>query len=719
MAASTTTTSSTSQRRTPTTTACTASDSATGRRTPTLLSACVAGLLCVLSICVHATQPNIGRVRVSPDGNRVLAIVTDGMERIVAVSDLVSGSRTVAFRSGKGQSLGLCDWISSERIVCETFVFRGENGPRYDRRRVIRLVAVDHDGGNPRPLLDKRPSRAPLLGGVTRGAGIPLEDLEHALVSRLPSAPGVVLISASREATPYTTVYRVDTRSDASERVVQWQQGVLFWHADLQGDVRVGTGNYSFGPRDSGRMDEPWLGPTAVARDDAGGWLRLDVSHLATPVGPRQMAGPSVLGFSHDGQHVYYVAVAGDDERAAVWAADPGSLEPSQLIKADPEQDVRATAVRGRACGVVGFAHALPANPLTWLDAEFGKAVAAAARRHSLAKVVAVPSMSDDCRRMVLASSDERTYLRFHLLDLATNSIRHLGGHDVGTDSRSATERRTVRYSTRDGRTLPMALTLPVTAGGPPPVVVLLDDGAVDDPESLDTWPHILATRGYAVAQPVIRGYRGYGAKFRLAGLQMHGRRLQEDVADALAWLGGRKLVDGSRACIAGRGKGAHFALAAVVARPDGAKHLPRCAAAYAVLNTRSTRRRHDEPLDSRVCGWFPCGDWEDWAAPEEMRRATRRIGHLVPERVPVDDTLFRTPLAEAEHPGVPILIKTQGRARVHQRSTRRFRADLEKAGFFQHIAPGGGAFETEFLDEAIELFDEVLLSAESRSQRP
>jgi len=101
------------------------------------------------------------------------------------------------------------------------------------------------------------------------------------------------------------------------------------------------------------------------------------------------------------------------------------------------------------------------------------------------------------------------------------------------------------------------------------------------------------------------------------------------------------------------------------------------------------------------------------------MRRATRRIGHLVPERVPVDDTLFRTPLAEAEHPGVPILIKTQGRARVHQRSTRRFRADLEKAGFFQHIAPGGGAFETEFLDEAIELFDEVLLSAESRSQRP
>lgn len=716
MAESTTTTSSTSPQRTPTTTACTASERATSRRTPTFLWACVCGLFCILAIDVHATQPNIGKVRVSPDGNRILAIVTDGMERVLAVSDLGSGTRTVALRSGKGQSIDQCNWISNERIVCETFVFRGHSAPPYDRRRVIRLVAVDHDGGNPRPLLDRLPSRAPLLGGVTRGAGIPMEDLEHALVSRLPGARGFALVSASREASPYTTVYRVDTRSGASERVVPWQQGVLFWHADWQGEVRLGNGHYSFGPRDSGRMDEPWLGPTAVARDDAGGWRRLDVSRLATPVGRQQMAGPRVLGFSHDGKNVYYEAVAGDDERTALWAADPATLEPARRIKADAEQDIRAMAIGGRACGVVGFAHALPTSPLTWLDVELGTAVAALAHRHALAKVVAVPSMSDDCRRMVLASSDERTYLRFHLLDLATGTVRHLGGYDVGGDSRSASERRMVRFSTRDGLSLPMALTLPVAGGGQPPVVVLLDDGTVDDPESLDTWPHLLATRGYAVAQPVIRGYRGYGAKFRLAGLQMHGRRLQEDVADALAWLAERELVDGSRACIAGRGKGAHFALAAVVARDDGAQHLPRCAAAYAVLDARSTKRRHDEPLDSRVCGWFPCGDWEDWAAPAHMRRVTRRIGHLVPERVPVEDTLFRTPLAEAEHPGIPILIKTQGRARVHHKSTRRFRADLDKAGFFQHIAPGGGTLETEFLEEAVELFDEVLLGAERRS---
>lgn len=696
-----------------TTTASTASVRIAPRRAARRLSACLAALICVCAISVHAVQPNIGRVRVSPDGDRILAIATDGTESVLAVSDLATGTRTVALRSGKRQSLDACNWISGERVVCTMFVFRGGAAASYDRRRVIRLVAVDHDGGHPVPLLDRPPARPPRLGGGTRGAGIALEDLEHALVGRVPGAPDHALVSSSREASPYTTVFRVDTRSGAFERVVRWQQGILFWHADWDGDVLVGNGHYSFGPR----LDEPWLGPTAVVRNGAEDWRRIDVSQLATPVGPRQMAGPRILGFSRDAADVYYEAAA-DGERVALWAAKAGTLEPNRPIKSDPERDVRAMVIGGRACGIVGFAHALPNTPLTWLDRDFGKAVGAAADKHGLGEIVAVPSMSDDCRRIILASSDQRTYLRFHLLDLETHTVRHLGGHDVGVANRSSTERRMVRYRTREGLALPMALTLPTTMAGPPPVIVVLDDGANEDVESLDTWPHYFAQRGYAVAQPAIRGHRGYGAEFQLAGLRMRGRRMQEDVADALAWLAGEGVVDGESACIAGRGRGAHFALAAVVTRDDGEQGLPRCAAAYAVLDARATKRRHDEPLDSRVCGWFPCGDWEDWAAPAKMRRIMSPIRRYVPDRLPEEDTLYRTPLAESEHPGIPILVKTEGPATVHEKASRRFRADVEKVGFLQRTAPGGGDFEAEFLDEAVSLFDRVLLGEERRDVR-
>ena len=374
--------------------------------------------------------------------------------------------------------------------------------------------------------------------------------------------------------------------------------------------------------------------------------------------------------------------------------------------------------IGGRACGIVGFAHALPNTPLTWLDRDFGKAVGAAADKHGLGTIVAVPSMSDDCRRIILTSSDRRTYLRFHLLDRKTDTVRHLGGHDVGVANRSSTERRMVRYRTREGLALPMALTLPTTVAGPPPVIVLLDDGANEDVESLDTWPHYFAQRGYAVAQPAIRGYRGYGAEFQLAGLRMRGRRMQEDVADALAWLAGEGVVDGeSRASRAAAG--------APTSR--WRRSWPEAMA----NRTRHVARRHTpfstpgRPSVGTTSRWtrasaagFPCGDWEDWAAPAKMRRIMSPIRRYVPDRLPEEDTLYRPPLAEPEHPGIPILVKTEGPATVHEKASLRFRADVEKVGFFQKIAPGGGDFETEFLDEAVSLFDRVLLGAEDNARR-
>ena len=689
-----------------TTTACMANALATQGRA-VFLAACVSGLAPpAWPADVHAGQPSVGRVRVSPDGNRILAIANDGARRALAVSDLGTGEKFVALRAGDAQSLGTCDWVSTDRIVCEMFLFPGQHAPPYGRHRIVRLVAVDYDGRNPLPLLDSPPRRPPRLAGVSPGVALPYKDLENSLVSRLPGAPDAVLVSASREATPYTTVYRVDTRTGTSARVVGWQSGILYWHATWEGKVLLGTGDYSFGTV----ADEPWIGPTAVARGRAGRWHRIDVAHLSRPIGPRQVAGPRILGFSLDESEVYYEAAADDEERTALWVGDVAGMGSPRKLVADSELDVRAMPIGGRKCGVVGFAHVLPGAPLTWLDDELGAEVGAAARRNGLPKIVAVPSMSDDCRRLVLASTDDRTYIRFHLLDRSTGDVRGLGGHDVGVGRRPATERRTVRFPTRDGLALPMALTLPTAAASAlPPVIVLLDDHVDDDPESLDTWPHFFAVRGYAVAQPAIRGQRGYGTSFRTTGLEMRGRRLREDVADALDWLSAQQLADGAHACIAGRGKGAHFALVVAVAPTDEETVLPRCAAAYAVLDIQATKRRHDEPLDSRVCGWFPCGDWEAWASPSFMRRAARHV----PGARHGDKTLHRSPLEDARHPGFPILIKTEGVATIHEKGTRRFRADIGKTGFVRHAAPRGSAVEAEFLIEAARLFDEVLLDTE------
>ena len=670
------------------------------------VEASAVAVLLACAVVAHGQQPSIGQARISPLGDRVLALASDGNSRAVVVMDLGSGEREAVLRNGPGQSLGACDWVSNERFVCELFVFSERNTAPFGRKRILRLVAVDHDGRDPRQLLDKPPRRPPKLGGKGHGgSGIPLEDLEHKLVHRLPGEPDHVLVSASRVATPYTTVYRVHTRTGKMRRVVRWQQGILFWHADWEGRVRLGTGAFSFGDV----VGEPWFGPVAVTSTPKGGWKRVDVADLSVPIGRWDVMGPRVRGFSVDGTTAYVEASVRGADRVALWAADSKTLEPLRSIKAHPERDVRAIPVGARDCGIVGFSHSLPGDPFTWLDREFGRQVARATAAEPGAKIVAVPSMSDDCQTMVLVSTDERTFVRFHLFDRSTGESRHLGGRSVDVASRGASKRSRVRFDTRDGKTLPMALTLPTSGAGIAPTVVLLNEPETN-PERLDAWPHFFASRGYAVAQPAFRGVRGYGATFQIAGREMEGRRLQEDVEDALAWLSRKGVSDVSRACFTGRGRGGHLALAAALTVPDGGT-VRRCAAAFAVRNAADTKRRLDEPLDYRVCGWYPCGDWESWSAPGH--RAVRMAARFVPERFATMSSTRISPVVNAPHPGFPILIKTSGEGVVHERGSRRFRSDLVKTGFIDNVVPGDSPFEEEFLEEAADLFDEVLLGAE------
>lgn len=657
----------------------------------------------------YGAAPAVDRVRISPGGDRVVAVVSGEGRSGAAVADVATGKLTVVLQPDRRtQLLDACDWASNDRVVCSMFVFRRtRDGPPYPRRRLVRLVAVDHDGGELLALLDRPPARTPRMGGVYSVADIPFFDMEHVVVDHLPADPRHVLVAAPREATPYTTVYRVDVRTGAHVPIVGWQPGISFWSTDREGRVRVGTGQYEYGP---GRyIDEPWKGPTAVAADAAGRLLRVDVAELSGRIGTKEIVGPRVLGFSDDGARAYYEGRVRGADRAALWEAEVETLRPLRRIAAHPVRDVRAAVVAGRDCGVVGFAHPLPGRPFTWLDAGFGRDVEAAAAR-LVGEVVAVPSMSADCRRLVLVATDWRTRRSFHLLDRADGTVRSLGEQYPAIADGHLSERRSVRYRTRDGLDLPMVLTLPMSAAPrPPPVVVLLTyEEAADGVASLDTWPHFFARRGYAVAQPAVRGAKGYGTEFHVAGLHRRAAKLQEDVEDALAQLAVEGLGDPTRVCFAGRGRSGHLALvAASTDRPDSPAGR-RCAAAFAALEVRSTRRGHHNPFDADLCNFFPCGDWMRWAAHDVIRKRPFAPSRWREENVP-KSSLLRSPLADFAHPGFPVLIQGGGDGTVHLGNTKRFRADVQLLRFFEHVAPVGSDAETEFLAAAAALLGEVL----------
>lgn len=658
------------------------------------------------------SAPWITDVRLSPDGLKVLAIAIRDHRRVLVVVDLAVGSAVEPLATeASNQLLDECDWVTTTRIVCSVFVFQSNrDGGTYPRRRVVRLVAVEHDGANPLVLLDDPPRRPPRIGGGPRGAGIPLEDMEHLVVSRLLGEAQHVLVSASREASPYTSVYRVNIQDGRIERVVRWQQGILFWHADWQGRVRLGTGWYAAG-RGVPNPREPWRGPTAVARSGAGEdatfaarFERLDVSRTATRVSQNELGGPRVLGFSKAGRDVYYLARVEGADRISLWVADSSTLEPRQQLAQDGVRDMHGWAIGAEGCGTVGFAHGR--GDFTWVDDSLQTAVATVEKLVA-ERVVHVPSMSADCGRLVVATMSRSMAVRYYLLDRDTGAVRHLGGRGLIGGARSSTVRRTAEYNTRDGLAFPVTLTTPVaTHGGPLPIIVLLDYSVGgSNPTNVDRWPYRFAGMGYVVVEPAYRGARGYGHELHLAGLTQRGLKLQEDIADAVSWVAAQGIGNADRVCFVGRGRGGHMALAAALAFTADGDQAHRCVAAYAVLDAQGTKRDVHEPLDIRLCAWFPCTDWMRWAAPETMRRAARGV----PDARPRSVDLYRSPVIGADHPGFPVLIQSDASGLVHERDSRRYRADVKRLGFIERVDGSASRAEAAFLDQAAELFSEVL----------
>ena len=660
------------------------------------------------------TAPSIDQVRLSPNGEGVLALASsvDGVALIT--TDLTSGRRSVALDPAQDKQLiDDCGWASNKRIVCAILLFQKRVGAArpFPRRHLRRLVALDMDGGNHVPLLDKRPPRPPKFGGVVAPPlRTPWDDQQHVVVDYLPAQPNFVLVAAAREAMEYRSVYRVDIRDGSAERVVGWQAGIVFWSTDHHGRVRLGTGWYEYGADNFTLAGvppivEPFLGPTAVAGVPDRSFKRLDVARLAARNGTEETAGPRVLGFSANGSRVYFEARVDDADRTAVWEADAATLAPLRTVVQDDLRDVAATAVGAAGCGVVGFMHPLPGRPFTWLDSGFAHGVEQAAAKIRF-EVVAVESMSADCQRLVLAATDGHSQRTFYWLDHASGALRQLGGQrSAAADNPDITHRRGT-YRTTDGRRLPVALTRPATPEAPP-VVVLLDGApARDSSAPLETWPGLFAAKGYAVVQPVVRGTRGYGTAFYVAGLEDQATKLRNDVNDALSWVRANGLGDTRRVCFLGRGRGGHFALVAAMAASD-ADH--RCAALYAVMDAKMVKRAHHNP---RLSGGIdPCCDWRRWAAPNTLSGLGRlKVSEEERRHLVADKTSgLRSPLLDAKHPGFPVLVRSDGESVVHEADSSRFRAHLKALGDFQYIAPRGSAAEAAFLADAEALFAEAL----------
>jgi dipeptidyl aminopeptidase/acylaminoacyl peptidase len=219
----------------------------------------------------------------------------------------------------------------------------------------------------------------------------------------------------------------------------------------------------------------------------------------------------------------------------------------------------------------------------------------------------AVISMTPDEKILVIHSGSDITPGTYYVLDLRRTALMKIGEYNPYIRPAQMRPMKPITYTARDGLVIHGYLTLPVGAEGKPVPLILNPHGGpygIRDAWGFNSEVQFLANRGYAVLQVNYRGSGGYGQKFLLAGKHEWGRKMQDDLTDAVHWAIDQHIADPEHIAIYGASYGGYAALAGVTFTPD----LFQCGVNYVGVSDLAVLNRHtyggDRGMDIFFANW-------------------------------------------------------------------------------------------------------------------
>ncbi|PPT87760.1 S9 family peptidase [Xanthomonas theicola] len=471
-------------------------------------------------------EPERSQLRISPDG-RWLAWLSVG----AGVSNLWAAplqdptqARPLTFDGRRGISSYRWSWRPGLLLFAQD----------RDGDENWRLYAVAADGGAARPLTP--------AGGVRASL---------AAVSRL--HPDTVLVSLNARDPRWPDLYRLELES-ATLTLHQANPGMARFVIDDDYRVRLAVRNEADG------------GATVLRRHE-GDWR----PWLSYPAEDARTSGPSHYG--GDGERLYLYDSRGRDTAALYEVA--GAAGTLRLMAADPLADLGGllTDAAEHRPGAVALTRLRPSwlalqpslqEELDWLE-------------QRLPGQWTLDSRSGDDRLWLLQSGDDDDPGASWLYRRDRRRLERLQLHRPRLAGRPLARMRPQLIGARDGLALVAYLSLPIEAeiapawaARPLPLVLLVHGGPWSRDgfgyNALHQW---LANRGYAVLSVNFRGSIGFGKAFLDAGNGEWGRRMDEDLEDAVQWAIDRGIADPARLAIFGASYGGYAVLSALTRYPD------------------------------------------------------------------------------------------------------------------------------------------------------
>ena len=505
-----------------------------------------------------AALPHFSAPRLSPDGTRLAVKTRVQGRQVLAILSLTDRAARPAIVSG-GERIEINDWtwVNDDWLAVSV-----GTAQRHDESEVYvtRLLGINRQASvmNRIGWTDAAQQAGEVIWVARDGS-------PRVLFTKQTDFSGLNF---------WPRVYEADLATGRTRVVVNPQEGVLNWFADRQGNVRMGygyqddtgavrllyrpggTGNFQTIARANARRDERVPMPTmflpdnnaAIAISDRDGFDAVYEMSLPDLTLGRRLF--SVEGYDIDD---LYPSPAGDRIAGVAYTAERFTVH-----WRDP------TLLRVQ----------------TSLESTFG------------AGRVQIISWNRDRSKLLAHVGGPNQAGSYHLVDVAARSVILIAWLNETLQDQELAQVRTVRYRARDDVEIEAVLTLPPGREARNlPVIVMPHGGpSARDDESWDWTTQFLADRGYLVIQPNYRGSSGYGTRFAGLGRGEWGRKMQDDVDDALAHLVRQGLADRSRACIVGASYGGYAALRAAQRTPQ----LYRCAVTYAGVSDLAALSRYD-----------------------------------------------------------------------------------------------------------------------------
>jgi dipeptidyl aminopeptidase/acylaminoacyl peptidase len=490
--------------------------------------------------------PVLAGAVLSPDGTKVAMRVAarDGGRIRLAVLDLKTMT-SAAIAAITDSDIEQLDWVGDGQLVFDTSQQLVEYG-RADFGRG--LFAVDVRGESLRELVSTRGQPAD---------GVPRTLLHWAYELRpLAARPGgdeVLVVrpeEMSAERIGHYSLRWLDVTRRTS-REVEIPTDSEAWAFDARGRLRAAVVRRGLQQSLQWRQDDgSWKPLHRWERHDGQGWtpLYVDSEDRLYVVAP------------HQGRMALFLC----DARAGRLSDKPLASHPQ--FDVDPQLLVR----QGR---VVGLRYTIDAEVTQWLDPRLQALQAEVDKRlPDTVNRLGLPQHGESTWVLVEAFSDRQPYRAF-AHDTATKRMVRLGDSRPGIDPRRMGSTDLHWITARDGRSLPVWVTMPPGARPkqPLPAIVWVHGGPWARGMHWHWHPEVqfLASRGYVVLQPEFRGSRGFGQEHFRAGWKQWGQAMQADLADAARWAVAQSIADPQRIGLLGASYGGYATLMGLAQEPQ------------------------------------------------------------------------------------------------------------------------------------------------------